>query len=343
MRKHPTDIEYLRSALKDESSKQQLRQVILNKVIKILGLINFKKATLLIGMIIIFFSCLPMTASSQNKLNAYSDSLNQKRLQWVYGGVGTTYAVGMVGLSSLWYAEQMSTEFNFFNDNADWLQMDKIGHAYSAYHLSAHSSNLLQWAGMDEDRAVNQAAIAGFLYLLPIEILDGFSRNYGFSWGDLAANASGSLLFWGQHQLWREQRIRFKYSFARSPYAAERPSLLGNGIHEEWLKDYNGQTYWLSLDLHAFLKDHFSFPKWLNIAVGYNISGMVSSDLASSRALGFQPARRFFLSPDLDLSYLRTNSKLLNTLIYLTNMVHFPAPALEWNSQRGLRAHPLYY
>ena len=39
------------------------------------------------------------------------------------------------------------------------------------------------------------------------------------------------------------------------------------------LKDYNGQTYWLSANLKSFFKKS-NVPTWLNISVGYGAEGM---------------------------------------------------------------------
>ena len=40
-----------------------------------------------------------------------------------------------------------------------------------------------------------------------VEIMDGFSSAWGFSWGDEVANLSDSLLFTLQQYFWDEQRI----------------------------------------------------------------------------------------------------------------------------------------
>jgi hypothetical protein len=60
---------------------------------------------------------------------------------------------------------------------------------------------------------------------------------------DIIANASGTALF----VLWKEQRITPKFSFHTTQYAQYRPNVLGSSLAEQMLKDYNGQTYWLSV------------------------------------------------------------------------------------------------
>ena len=53
--------------------------------------------------------------------------------------------------------------------------------------------------------------------------------------------------------------------------------LLGSSLPEQILKDYNGQTYWFSANLHSFFKKS-KIPKWFNIAVGYGAEGMITGN-----------------------------------------------------------------
>lgn len=189
----------------------------------------------------------------------------------------------------------------------------------------------------------------GWLLLLPVEVFDGFSQAYGFSWHDLAANAAGSAWWMGQHALWGEVRIEPKFSFHRTSLAAERPNTLGRNLPEEVLKDYNGQTYWLSVDLYSFLKERYPrFPKWLNVAVGYGANHMLHARELANRAAGYSAYREWYLSLDLDLHYYRKppvnfGNRLWNGLLYTVSLVHLPAPALSYRSGRGFTLYPAYY
>jgi hypothetical protein len=77
--------------------------------------------------------------------------------------------------------------------------------------------------------------------------------------------------------LWKEQRITPKFSFHTTQYAQYRPNVLGSSLAEQMLKDYNGQTYWLSVNLHSFYKGS-KIPKWLNLAIGYGANGMLTGN-----------------------------------------------------------------
>jgi hypothetical protein len=41
------------------------------------------------------------------------------------------------------------------------------------------------------------------------------------------------------------------------------------------LKDYNGQTYWLSVNLHI-PSPKAQKTQWLNLAIGYGADGMIT-------------------------------------------------------------------
>jgi hypothetical protein len=43
------------------------------------------------------------------------------------------YTGALVTLNQLWYADYPRSSFHFINDNAEWLQMDKLGHMTVSY------------------------------------------------------------------------------------------------------------------------------------------------------------------------------------------------------------------
>lgn len=251
---------------------------------------------------------------------------------------GVTYGASLLALNNLWYKNSPRENFHFFNDNAEWMQVDKLGHAFSSFYVSYGSSRALQWCGVAEKKSNAWGALTGFLLLVPIEVMDGYSSAYGASSGDLLADAGGAALFWGQTALWNEVRIYPKFSFHRTPYAPQRPNVLGDQFASELLKDYNGQTYWLSVDMDRFLR----FPKWLNVAAGYGAQDMLYARVDANHLNGFNPYRQYYLSLDLDVTAIKTNSKAVRTLLYLVNMVKIPMPTLEF-SNRGTTFHWLYF
>lgn len=286
---------------------------------------------------ILLFILFPIIGVAQQRDS--SNHINKKRLAGFVITSSVAYTASIVGLSELWYSDSPSQPFQFFNDNAEWKQVDKIGHFYSAYHLSSTTAQALRWCGVSKKKSDIIGAISGFSMLLPIEILDGKSEAYGASAGDLIANAVGAGIYIGQSLLWKEQRIIPKFSFHTTSYPPLNPNLLGNGLPGEIVKDYNGQTYWLSVDMDKFIK----FPRWLNIAAGYGAEGMVYARDEQNIEAGYPaPYRQFYLALDLDLTSIKTRSKAIKALIFFANMIKIPAPTVEF-STKGVRFHALYF
>ncbi len=276
-----------------------------------------------------------------SSLLAQTDSLStisKKRLRTVIIGSSVAYTGSMIGLNAIWYSQYDRQSFRFFNDAAEWKQMDKAGHIYSAFQLTSISSRTLQWSGVPKSKSDKTGALVSFAIMSSIEILDGFSAGYGASATDWAANAVGSAFYLGQQIVWDETRIYPKFSFHRTSFAKERPSILGSGLAEEIIKDYNGQTYWLSVDMDKFVR----FPKWLNLAVGYGAEEMRFARDSQNIAQNFYPYRQFYLGIDFDLTGIKSRYKAVNTLLYFANMVKIPAPTLEFSNKKA-KAHFLYF
>ncbi|HNW75431.1 MAG TPA: DUF2279 domain-containing protein [Bacteroidales bacterium] len=275
-------------------------------------------------------------------------SLNTRRLAAVLATQGVIYAGSMTGLYFLWYADYPQSSFHFFNDNSEWFQMDKAGHVTSAYLINNLGYASYRWAGMERKKAIWYSALLSFAYMANIEILDAFSTEWGFSTGDFIANTSGCLIFTGQQLLWDEQRIRIKYSFHPTKYPDYRPGLLGENFVQQMLKDYNGQTYWLSGNVSSFLPQSFRFPKWINIAAGYGAEGMTGAfrnpdGAGESPVADFTRYRQFYLSMDVDLSRIPTKSKTLHTILSVVNVLKVPFPAIEFNTKGQVLFHPIYF
>lgn len=269
--------------------------------------------------------------------------LNKKRLNTVIGVTSAGYVGSMIGLGTIWYEDL--GRFHFFNDNDGWGYMDKIGHITTAQHVGRAGIAALRWTGLEEKKAIWYGGSIGLVFLTSVEIFDGLSEEWGFSPGDFVANALGAGLAIGQESKWKEQRILTKWSYQASPYAQYRPELLGESGSERWLKDYNGQTYWLSLNLKSTLLKNSNLPPWLNMAVGYSIEGYVGANRNPTENSDgeliphFERYGQVYLSPDIDLSKIPTTSKFLRTILDALNFIKVPMPAIEHNRIDGFSFH----
>lgn len=271
-----------------------------------------------------------------------SDTLHKSRRNAVVISESVLGAGTLVALDRLWYADYPRSSFHFTNDNNQWKQMDKMGHIMTSYYVGKIGMELLDWSGVRRKDQLLYGATLGFTFLSAVEILDGFSSEWGASWGDIAANAAGTGLLIGQELLWEEQRITMKYSFHQTSYAKLRPNTLGENFIQQALKDYNGQTYWLSANIWSFYKES-KFPKWLNIAIGYGAEGMLYGENLPTNMLQQNPYRQFYLTFDVDLTKINTSSKFLKSLFSVINFIKIPAPTLEFRSKGGIKFHYLYF
>lgn len=270
---------------------------------------------------------------------------NKKRVRFIAAANVAGYGGIMVGLYATWYKNYPQSKFHVFNDLPEWKQIDKIGHAFSAYAAGRESMELWRWTGISRKQRIWIGGMSGAVYQTVIEVLDGFSSEWGWSWGDIAANFIGSGLVVGQELAWDEQRIQFKWSFHRKHYDdpmlnKRSDKLFGTSGIERYLKDYNGQTYWLSTNLRSFFP-HSKIPRWLNLSVGTGAEGMFggtenigkdkNGNIEFSRT-DIKRYRQWYLAPDIDLTKIKTNKKGIKFVLNILNILKFPTPSLEYSN-----------
>jgi len=247
------------------------------------------------------------------------------------------YSGTMYGLNKLWYSDYERSSFHFHNDNNSWFKLDKFGHATTAYNVSLLGKNIMKWSGVPKNKALWYGGLYGPFFLTTIEILDGYSEQWGASCGDLLANTLGSALFIGQELAWEDQRIQLKYSFYPTEYPQANPNILGENLIQQSVKDYNGQTYWLSTNINSFIENDV-IPDFLNLAVGYGIDNLTSGKNYTENS-----NKQYYLSLDIDLTKIKTKSKFLDKSLKLLSFIKLPFPAIMINSHKKLTFYPIYY
>ncbi|MEM6725214.1 MAG: DUF2279 domain-containing protein [Bacteroidota bacterium] len=299
------------------------------------------------------------------------DTFNKGRFWTLTGGGIVAYTGIFTALSQAWYADFPRRNFHFFNDMGEWKDMDKVGHLFSTYFESKWGMGAYRWAGLDHKSSVWAGVIVGQTFQTTVEVLDGFSSEWGFSWGDVAFNTAGTMLFAGQEWLWREQRIILKWSAHKvnhpdfivqsvDPSGVEMrlqdrvDDLYGTSLAELFLKDYNGQTVWLSVNPGSFIqKENSKFPKWLNVAFGYgaeNLYGGFSNawedDDGNVFAVfpdEFPPYRQYYFSFDVDLSRIPVKKRGWGLMLRVLNIFKIPGPTLEINSLGEAHFRPFFF
>jgi hypothetical protein len=148
---------------------------------------------------ILFF--LDIHACCQLNPQTSSDSIHRRKGIIPTIGIGVVWSGSIIGLSSVWYNEYPKSSFHTFDDSQEWMQMDKMGHVFSAYHLSDKVSKLYGLSGLTRKKSAWLGAGIGWGYQLSFEFLDGMNAGWGFSWSDVGANTLGSGLFLSQELL----------------------------------------------------------------------------------------------------------------------------------------------
>jgi len=300
----------------------------------------------------------PDTPRDINREKTYSllTPAQKKKRTWLVAGANVIgYGSTMIALYSSWYNKYPQTGFHTFNDWHEWKQVDKVGHVYSAYIESFGSMEMWRWTGMERKKRIWIGGMSGAAYQTVIEVLDGFSAGWGWSWPDFGANILGSAVLISQELAWNEQRIRLKFSFHgkhyNDPVLEQRSKeLFGAHASQSFIKDYNGQTYWASVNLSSFFP-RSKLASWLAVSIGYGAEGLFggtqnyaedkNGNIIFNRR-DIKRYRQWYLSPDIDLSKIKSNKKVLRTILGALNVFKFPAPALEFSNGK-FRAHAIYF
>ncbi len=326
------------------------------------------KAYCLLTLFIACFYSVKGQSNFQDSIGLFDipSSLNKKRLLLASGTSVLAYSGTMYALDKAWYEDFPKSKFHTFNDWGEWENMDKAGHVFSAYLQTAIAYRASRWTGIKHKNSALVSFGISTLIQGSIEWLDGHSNRWGWSWHDIGANTLGSAIYASQQYFWEEQKIRLKFSYSSIDHSKIPIKAINNestsSIHnraieqfgesfpEQLLKDYGGQTYWLSVNPHSFLNNDNRFPAWLNLAIGYganNVIGAYGNSWSRGnnfyRPLEFEREKQVYLSLDIDLRKIKTKNKFLRTALNTINVLKIPAPTVEFNSNGKTYWHFIHF
>jgi hypothetical protein len=258
----------------------------------------------------------------------------------------TSAAIGLTSfyfLNDLWYAEYPKSSFHFFDDHKEWMQMDKLGHAFTVYQISNQLYPAYLRTGYNEKESARNAAFTAWTYMLGIETLDGFSKQWGFSATDLSANTAGALLYFMQQEKWGEQKINLKFSYSPTRFAMLNPDQLGRNFQQRLLKDYNGQTYWLSFNSTLLFNKNNTFRDAINFNIGFSTTEMIHAKTNNFLVNNFHPTREFLFSFDADLNRVKWKRKGMKKIARILSVVKIPLPTFEIRGDGKIKFHSFYF
>jgi hypothetical protein len=291
---------------------------------------------------ILFFFSFNVSATEKDTL-----ALNfsqQKKHNTIFSSLAIgAGATSFIGLNTLWYKDFPQSKFHFFNDSKEWMQMDKCGHAFTSYQVGRNFYNTLQTNDSNRNRNIFLGGASGLIYLTSIEILDGKSAQWGFSKSDMLANTFGYFLFASQEYFLQQQFISLKFSYQKSAFANMRPETFGRNFQQRLLKDYNGQTYWLSAPLSLNRANTKRFTRWLCISFGYSIDENLYADNNINSVNNFHATREFFFSFDADLNRIEWRRKWMRKIASVINFIKIPSPTIGIRSDGKVKLYPVYF
>ncbi|MCC7297519.1 MAG: DUF2279 domain-containing protein [Bacteroidia bacterium] len=306
---------------------------------------NLKKFSVLLGLL-----C-TIAVHAQND-STTKDSSQMHRRKIAVWSVNTGVPVAMYAvLYNTWYKDYGLQKFHWTNDGQNWLQMDKVGHAFSGYFLAVNSAASFRYAGYNNKKSAVFGTAVSLGFQTALEYFDGRSPQWGASSGDLISNAVGAAFGGAQAFIWGKVKVPFRVTFRTTALHNIRPEILGSTLPERLLKDYNGQTYWLDFNFRKMgIKPNW-WPKWLGISIGYSAEGMVGGDDniwidKNGNTQDYSSIiryRQYLISPSLAFGYLKPKNKILRTLLLITDYWRLPMPTMEFNSLKQPRFRWIYW
>jgi len=275
---------------------------------------------------------------------------NEKEAAGFYTGTGLVFAGSMAVLYYAWYRHDNAGRFRFFNDLNAWRGMDKMGHFTSTWWACQWVYEASQPLNIPARQKLILSIGIPVLFMSTVEVFDGFSQGYGFSVPDMVANGVGASLFFVQQHFWQRQDFVIKASFHENHLYKLRPELLGAGVPETWLKNYNGQTIWMSYPLNKLIPVNTAIPDWLCLSAGIGAGGLLGSESNTWSSKGqlvsynqVQRYSRYLLSFDIDLCKLPLKGRFWSMFTSTFRWVKLPFPAIEYSGIRKWQVHPFYW
>ncbi len=248
---------------------------------------------------------------------------------WTPRKAFSAVAVGGVIVGSLvssyfdwWNAHPEKFHFvreGWFNDYS--LGIDKVGHTYTSYFYFHTFRNLMLWGGFQPSTAFWWAAGTTTLFAVSVEIGDGLSP-YGFSFEDLAANGLGLAYAMLQTKFDLLRDINLKWSYFPSDGFRWPPRFTDR---------YDAHTYWVTFNMHNLLPGKIGngWPEFLQLAAGYGVDDHMKR-------------RELVIGLDINLGALSIQNQDWLLLTKTIDMIHFPAPAVEFTEGKEPMFHVFY-
>ena len=267
------------------------------------------------------------------KLDSVSSTVKERRgINWLRFGVVSGVTVGFGVLSydyfnKVWWSGVKVKRLTIKDDWDAYLLADEFGHFYSGFLIADIYRKLFQWSGFSgKVSALAGAGISIIYEVFAVEFTDGFTTRWGFSPSDAIMDLLGAGFPVAQEFLPELKNFTFKWSYTPSGYTwgdyIRLKSLKDALYKKQFHTDYEGMTFWLSIDFQKYLPEKIEklIPDFIQIAVGYGVMNINSRKMRK---------HEIFIALDFDLLKVNTGVKVLDSIIHTLNYIHLPAPTLR--------------
>lgn len=197
-----------------------------------------------------------------------------RSLRWKNAAVigGVAFAVGVYGRKH-WWSDDMTSSFGTRNEG--WFGQgtyaggsDKLGHAFSTYAGTRVLARLFEGLGNPPERSLRLAGWTSLGVFTGVEVMDGFSSRWRFSYEDMVANAAGvAFALLSEKYPSIDALLDFRLLYRRSEDDRLRGKTSPSG-------DYTGQTYLLAFKADGVPRlRNVPLVRYLELLVGYGARG----------------------------------------------------------------------
>lgn len=257
--------------------------------------------------------------------------LNIVALTGIFGAI--FYGQHTIQQSDVW---KETGPFHFMEDIQYALWVDKFGHIYGGYATSYLFTEAFITSGFGWELSNILGSVMGLGYMSYIEVLDGFSKGFGFSPTDYYANVLGAGFFLAQYYVPCLQNFNPKFMYVNPKWLGEKD----RNPHESFIDNYSAQTFWLSINVQNLFGGVVAryVPEWLELSIGYaayslcypplegcdpSVSEQVSPDAWGNR--------KIIISVDYNLvKLLPDGPPFWNWFKQNFKLFKLPAPAIEF-------------
>ena len=215
----------------------------------------------------------PTTVESPNNFALENPNKNFRTGLLIAG-----FALGTTLYGALNWWDDSSSQFQvrhegWFDADTPNGGADKLGHAYSFYVSTRVMRRGFEWAGHSRRKAAQWAGLTSAALSVGVEIMDGFTEEYGFSPEDIVMNLSGIglgvvLEMYPQWDDLLDIRLHYWTSDDARQFDDYDP-----------VADYSGQTYLLIFKASGmpYLRQH-QWLRYFEFAMGYGSRGYQPND-----------------------------------------------------------------